>query len=70
MDEDYKVFVNRKGEIYMLFDRKNDKEEQYNLAGATEAAEIENMLRAKIMKAIAENIVIPSTVVQTNTANV
>jgi choline-sulfatase len=70
MDEDHKVFVNRKGEIYMLFDRKNDKEEQYNLAASEEAAEIENELRKKVMKAIAENIVIPSTVVQTNTANV
>ena len=70
MDEEYKVFVNDKGEIYMLFDRKNDKEEQYNLAGADEAVEIENMLRKKVMKAIAENIIIPSTAVQTNTVNV
>ena len=65
MDEDHKVFVNNKGEIYMLFDRKNDKEEQYNLAASEEAAEIENELRKKVMKAIAENIIIPSTAVQT-----
>ena len=65
MDEEYKVFVNNKGEIYMLFDRKNDKEEQYNLAASDEARETENALRAKIMKAIAENVIIPSTQVQT-----
>ena len=66
MDEEYKVFVNNKGEIYMLFDRKNDKEEQYNLAASAEARETENMLRAKIMKALAENVIIPSTQVQTS----
>jgi choline-sulfatase len=65
MDEAWKVLVNNQGEIYMLFDRKNDKEEQLNLAASDEARETENMLRAKIMKAIAENIIIPSTTVQT-----
>ena len=68
MDEDWKVFVNNKGEIYMLFDRKNDREEQFNLAASEEARETENVLRAKIMKAIAENVIIPSTTVQTATA--
>jgi choline-sulfatase len=69
MDEDYKALVNTRGEIYMLFDRKNDKEEQYNLAASEEAREIENSLRAKIMKAIAENVIIPSTVVQADSCD-
>ena len=69
MDEDYKALVNTRGEIYMLFDRKNDKEEQYNLAASEEAREIENSLRAKIMNAIAENVIIPSTVVQADSCD-
>ena len=68
MDEEWKALVNDHGEIYMLFDRKNDKEEQLNLAASEQARETENMLREKIMKAIAENIIIPSTTVQTATA--
>ena len=65
MDEEWKALVNTHGEIYMLFDRKNDKEEQFNLAASDAARETENMLRAKIMKALAENVIIPSTQVQT-----
>ena len=68
MDEEWKALVNVHGEIYMLFDRKNDPEEQFNLAASDAARETENMLRAKIMKAIAENIIIPSTQVQTSKA--
>lgn len=65
MDENYKALVNTKGEIYMLFDRKNDKDEQYNLAAAKVAVDIENDIRKKLLTAIAENIIIPSTTVQT-----
>ena len=68
MDEEYKVFLNNKGEIYMLFDRKNDPEEQLNLAGAAEYAELENMLLRKLMRAVSENVIIPHTVVQAHTA--
>ena len=57
--------VNNKGEIYMLFDRKNDRDEQYNLAASEEAVDIENDIRKKLLTAIAENIIIPSTTVQT-----
>ena len=59
------VAVNTKGEIYMLFDRKNDKDEQYNLAASEGAVDIENDIRKKLLTAIAENIIIPSTTVQT-----
>ena len=65
MDENYKALVNTKGEIYMLFDRKNDKDEQYNLAASEGAVDIENDIRKKLLTAIAENIIIPSTTVQT-----
>ena len=65
MDENYKALVNTKGEIYMLFDRKNDKDEQYNLAASKVAVDIENDIRKKLLTAIAENIIIPSTTVQT-----
>ena len=68
MDEEYKVFVNDHGEIYMLFDRKNDPQEQYNLAASNEAVDIENSLRQKIMRAMAENIFFPPTVVQAHEA--
>ena len=64
-DEDYKALVNAHGEIYMLFDRKNDKNEQYNLAASEGAVDIENDIRKKLLTAIAENIIIPSTTVQT-----
>jgi choline-sulfatase len=65
MDENYKALVNTKGEIYMLFDRKNDRDEQYNLAASEGAVDIENDIRKKLLTAIAENIIIPSTTVQT-----
>ncbi|MCR4683358.1 MAG: sulfatase-like hydrolase/transferase [Clostridiales bacterium] len=64
MDEEWKAAVNTHGEIYLLFDRKNDPEEQLNLAASEEARDTENMLRAKIIKAVAGNIIQPSTAVQ------
>ena len=65
MDENYKALFNTKGDIYMLFDRKNDRDEQYNLAASEGAIDIENDIRKKLLAAIAENIIIPSTTVQT-----
>ncbi len=66
MDADWKAAINRSGEIYLLFDRKNDPEEQLNLAASEGARETENLIRAKLLRALAENVIMPSTEVQTN----
>jgi len=55
VNEDWKISTNRNGEVYFLIDRKNDPDEQYNLACSPEAEEITAELVEKLMKAVAEN---------------
>ncbi len=55
MNEEWKVVFNAKGQIYLLFDRKNDPNEQKNLAAVPEMKAISAELRKKAMKAWAEN---------------
>ncbi len=55
VDENWKISTNRNGEVYFLIDRKNDPDEQYNLACSPEAEEITAELLEKLMMAVAEN---------------
>lgn len=55
MDENWKVVYNAKGQVYLLFDRKNDPDELKNLAAVDELKEVCAGLRVKAMKAWAEN---------------
>ena len=52
MDNEWKAAVNAEGDIYLLFDRKNDPDEQNNLAASTQVRELTNTLREKMLKAI------------------
>ena len=52
MDNEWKAAVNADGDIYLLFDRKNDPDEQNNLAASAEVRELTNTLREKMLKAI------------------
>ena len=54
-DHDWKIVTNNKGEVYLLFDLKNDPGEQRNLAASPEGEEITAILREKMMMALAEN---------------
>ena len=49
-DEEYKGVMNKNGEIYLLFFRKNDELERHNLAGHEDYKEIERKLKAKIVE--------------------
>lgn len=55
MDHQWKIVTNREGQVYLLFDMKNDPHEQRNLAGAPEAAEITAELCEKMTAVLAEN---------------
>lgn len=55
MTKEWKIVLNKNGEVYLLFDRINDPEEQRNLAGAPEAAEVSTQLCIKALKALSEN---------------
>lgn len=48
-DERWKAAVNREGEIYLLFDRDADPQEQDNLAGTGRADDVEEAMRRRIL---------------------
>ncbi len=52
LDEAHKAVVNAAGEIYLLFDRVQDPEEQDNLAGRPEAQALETRMRLRILEQI------------------
>ncbi|MFW5856807.1 MAG: sulfatase [Planctomycetota bacterium] len=52
LTEAYKIALNADGEAYLLFDRKNDPDEQHNLAGRPEWAEVETRLRLRALSRI------------------
>lgn len=65
MDDEWKIAVNENGDVYLLFDRRNDPREQNNLAAFEDAKDITNALREKMFKAIMQNQCrIPSVVQQ------
>jgi choline-sulfatase len=50
LDVDHKAVLNTDGEVYLLFDRHSDPDEQDNLAGTSRAADDENRLRLRILE--------------------
>ena len=54
MDQDWKMAVNAAGQVYLLFDRKNDPNEQHNLAGSPQVRDLTASLREKMMCALAQ----------------
>lgn len=62
MDNEWKVAVNNQGRIHLLFDRRADPEEQYNLAGSTK--DIESLVRDRMLRAIVQNQCIIPAVTQ------
>ncbi|MBQ9080423.1 MAG: sulfatase-like hydrolase/transferase [Clostridia bacterium] len=68
MDNEWKIVVNAEGDVYMLFDRVNDKNEQNNLAASAEAQEITHRLREKMLKAIMQTQCHTPAVVQQHKA--
>ncbi len=66
MTKEWKVVLNAKGDICLLFDRVNDPDEQRNLAAAPEAEELSAELRVKVLKALAVNQCLSPVVNQMN----
>lgn len=50
LDREWKAAINTEGEVYLLFDVREDPEETRNLAGRPEAAEIETAMRLRILE--------------------
>ena len=50
LDREWKAAINTEGEVYLLFDVREDPEETRNLAGRPEVAEIETALRLRILE--------------------
>ena len=63
-DDEWKVVLNKNGEIYLLFDMKNDPHEQKNLAAAPGMEEISKQLICKVMQAVAVNRCLKPSVIQ------
>ena len=55
MDDEWKIALNREGETYMLFNRKNDPYEEQNLAGLSEYRSDADALRLRILERIAQS---------------
>lgn len=63
-DEQWKVVLNKDGDIYLLFDRLNDPHEQLNLASAPGTEAISAHLIQKVMCAIAQTRCLKPSVIQ------
>lgn len=50
LNKEWKLALNAKGEVYLLFNVQNDPSETHNLAGSPEVAEIETALRLQILE--------------------
>ena len=50
---EYKSALNRKGEMYLLFDREQDPEESNNLAGVSAYADVEHEMRQLTLERVA-----------------
>ncbi len=55
MNDEWKIGLNKEGETYMLFDRKNDPNEERNLAGLGEYRNQADALRLRILERIAQS---------------
>ena len=54
MNDEWKIALNEEGETYMLFSRKNDPNEEHNLAGLREYRNAADDLRLRILERIAQ----------------
>ena len=54
LDREWKIALNTEGEVYLLFDVRNDPDETRNLAGRPEVAEIETALRLRILERLVQ----------------
>ena len=54
LDREWKAALNAEGEVYLLFDVREDPEETRNLAGRPEVAEIETALRLRILERLVQ----------------
>ena len=50
LNQEWKAALNSDGRIYLLFDVQNDPDETRNLAGSSEVADIETVLRLQILE--------------------
>ena len=50
LNQEWKAALNASGEVYLLFDVRNDPDEIDNLAGRPEVADIETALRLQILE--------------------
>ena len=55
MNDEWKIALNKQGETYMLFDRKNDPSEEHNLAGLGEHRSDADAMRLRILERIAQS---------------
>jgi len=55
MNDEWKIALNKEGETYMLFNRRNDPHEEKNLAGLNECRNNANALRLRILERIAQS---------------
>ena len=55
MNDEWKIALNREGETYMLFNRRNDPNEEQNLAGLSEYRSDADALRLRILERIAQS---------------
>lgn len=55
MNDEWKIARNRQGETYMLFDRKNDPNEEHNLAGLSKHRSDADAMRLRILERIAQS---------------
>ena len=55
MNDEWKIGLNREGETYMLFNRRNDPNEEQNLAGLSEHRGVADAMRLRILERIAQS---------------
>ena len=55
LDEDWKGVVNRRGQVYLLFDRRADPLEQDNLAGTGRADDVAERIRLRLLERLVES---------------
>ena len=54
LNQEWKAVLNANGEAYLLFDMQNDPNETQNLAGKSEVADIETVLRLQILERLVQ----------------
>ncbi len=54
LDQEWKTALNAEGEVYLLFDVREDPDETRNLAGRPAVAEIETALRLRILERLVQ----------------